>query len=173
MILASLLIAAFIPSSKYKTVNLASNVSLQMPEDFVSMSKEKRSEKFELSREPLGLFSDKTGRVDLSITLTQSYWGGEADMAMLKDFYRANIVSLYTKVDFIQDKLEKINKRQFAVFEFVSQLDEKGKASIRKYTYIQYGLVKRKIVVFSFNCAERDMSMHQASAKQIMKSAKI
>lgn len=119
----------------------------------------------------LATYQDKRTQADFTVSQTPTPWS-DKDVEMLRDFYRVNIKSLYTNVVFSKDALEKVNKRQFAVFEFVSEVAEKDKPTIKKYTYVQYTVRKQKVYVFNFTCSDRDRVFWQQSVTEMMHTVK-
>ena len=118
--------------------NLGEKVTMLIPENFTQMPEDEMAQKYPSARKPVCIYTNPAHNVDISLNISNTVWG-ENDIEMLRDFYRSNIKQLYTKVTFSIDEIQKINKRRYVVFEFISESSEKesGKPSIRKYTYIQ------------------------------------
>jgi hypothetical protein len=116
----------------------------------------------------------------LGINFTNNYWQ-EQDIPMLKDLYKGSLRANYTKVEFLQENITRINKRDFVVLEFVGIVsDEDSKANalgrknqISKYNYLMYTVVENRIVVVNFNCPTKYQSQWQALVPKIMESVKI
>ena len=126
---------------------------------------------------PLIVYGDQERVVDFSISKNPTRWKA-GDAIILKDFYKASILSTYTKVDFAQEGLQEINGQEFIVFEFQSELkDDKPNAIgkipvVRKYTYLLYALKNGQLYVFNFSAPGRDSERWKATAAKMMQSIK-
>ena len=172
-----LLFTAF-SSSKLKKVNLNDHVSIKLPVEFLPMSDDDIARKYYTYRKPLAAFTNPERLADFSFNQSATPWR-QKDLILLKDFYKASILKLYTKVDFIQENIVVVNKREFAVLEFTSQISEEDKNSpnfgkiTRGYDYIQYTVEKGKVLIFHFSCPFQIRENWQATAKSIMMTAKV
>ena len=165
-------------SEKLKKIKLNDQVSIKLPENFLPMSDDDIARKYYTYRKPIAAFTNPERQVDFSFNQSVTPWR-QKDLGLLKDFYKASIVKLYTKVDFVQEKIVTINKRDFAVLEFISQITEEDKNSpnygktIRGYDYIQYSVEKGKVLIFHFSCPVMIKDNWQETAKTIMGTVKV
>jgi len=155
-------------------------VTMLMPEGFTLMNDDMLAKKYFSPKKPTAMYTDASGEVDLGINFTNNYWQ-EQDIPMLKDLYKGSLRANYTKVEFLQENITRINKRDFVVLEFVGIVsDEDSKANalgrknqISKYNYLMYTVVENRIVVVNFNCPTKYQSQWQALVPKIMESVKI
>jgi hypothetical protein len=154
--------------------NMGGKVSLLMPENFFEQGEAEMALRFPSNRKPVSLYSNLAKTVDLSLNVSNTVWD-EKDIELLLDFYRANIKSLYVKVNFSLDEVQKIKGKKFAVFEFTCETVDQtsGRAPLRKYIYIQYTVFKGKVMVLHLDCPIGEQSIWKPVAPKIMKSVKI
>ena len=159
--------------------NLGEKVTMLIPENFTQMPEDEMAQKYPSARKPVCIYTNPAHNVDISLNISNTVWG-ENDIEMLRDFYRSNIKQLYTKVTFSIDEIQKINKRRYVVFEFISESSEKesGKPSIRKYTYIQYTVLEGKggkagkVMVLHLDAPAGEAGIWQGIAYKLMHSVK-
>lgn len=164
-------------SVKFVKTKVDDNITLSLPQDFIPMSPEDLLNKYVSSKAPLAVYTDFNRSVDLGINVAYSRWN-EEDLDIMQSFYKSNIMGLYDEVNFIKEGIEEINGRNFAVFEFVSSVnDEEGttitQSSISKFVRIQYAIVNGKTILFNFSCPSRQKEKWSPIARQIMESVKI
>lgn len=167
---------AFQPVKLTKT-KIGKSITVSLPDIFILMTQSEVHSKYVSAREPLASYSDETRNVDFSVNVAFSKWNA-SDLELMKSFYKSNIMGLYDEVHFIQEKIEEINGRSFAVFEFISTIrtesDVPGSAnSIGRYTYIQYTIINGKTVLFNFSCPTRLKDKWAPIAEEIMNSVKV
>jgi hypothetical protein len=187
LFVASCLPTAVAQSTKLNKTKINDKITMGVPDDFVVMPQNAYQKKYGAYREPLAIYTSPDGKADLGVNqmanrlataVAKADWK-EEDLKILQGMYRASIKSLHTQVDFIQDKIELINKKNFIVFEFlgtVQDLDDDGKPTgraLKQYSYIQYGVQDNQVVIFNFNCPAALRSYHQETAKNIMHSIKL
>jgi hypothetical protein len=86
---------------------------------------------------------------------------------------------MYTNINFIQDTISTINKRDFVVFEFVSELKDDESNSlqrgsiVKQYSYMQYTVIDSRVHVFNFTCPSQIRPKWQSTAHEIMQTIKI
>jgi len=176
VLLSLFFISAFSP--KLKKVKLNENVSIRLPEDFLPMTDDDIARKYYTYRKPLAAFTNPEQVANFSFNQSVTPWR-QKDIILLKDFYKASVMKLYTKVDFVQENIVSINKRDFAVLEFTSQVSDEDKNSpnfgkvTRGYDYIQYTVEKGKVLIFHFSCPFQMKENWSAKAKEIMMTVKI
>ena len=131
------------------------------------------------ARRPLAAYTDPNQQIAFGLNVSNTRWQ-PGDLAMLKDFYRASLLELYDEVEFITESVEEINKREFAVFEFVSVVrpDENetsfiNQKPIRQYTYVQYTIHKKKTWVFDFSVPAQAQTEWQETAQKMMSSVRM
>ena len=162
---------------RLERTKVTKEISMKVPVGFIPMSEADLIRKYVSARKPIAMYTDAGRQTDLGINETSNTWSSN-DLEILKDFYKANILNLFTKVRFVQEDLRTIGDRQFVIFEFVSTISDEESAfgnasSTSKYTYIQYTIKDDKILLFNFTCPARDQTIWQETAKEIMESVRI
>ncbi len=178
--------SAFAQSSKLLKVKINNLLTIGVPEDFVAMTQEAYDKKYGGYRAPLAMFTSPDGKADIGInqmanrlssSVAKADWK-EEDLKILQGMYRASIKAMHEKVEFLQDKIEVINKRTYIVFEFIGSVrdeDENGKKSgkeLRQYSYIQYTVNDKQVTIFNFTCPDNQRAYHQKNTKNMMQSIK-
>ena len=141
---------------------------VNVPKDFRKLTPEETKKRYLSENLPLAFFSDARNEVDLVVTKAATFFD-EKDIEILKDFYKANIQSLYNKVVFSKEGIETVDKKKAVVFEFTAELTEKGKPPLRKYSYVTYALRGKRVMVFAWTCDEKLKSKWQPTAMKVMK----
>ncbi|MDA0193658.1 MAG: hypothetical protein O2887_00890 [Bacteroidetes bacterium] len=173
-----LLLLALLPflypgqSGKFVRVNATNEISLSIPANFILLPDNAVFERHGHYRAPVAFYTDPTGEIDLSISQNVSRWRQE-DIEIYKDFYKANILSLYDDAEFSKEEIKDVRGQQFAVFEFISTLreDEKsfrGPTALRKYTYIMYTVYKETTLIYNFTSDAKTKNQWSPVANEIM-----
>lgn len=165
---------------KLKKTQLTSGISMSMPPDFVLMNDDMLAKKYFTPKKPTAMYTNSSAEVDLGVNITNTYWQ-EQDVALLKDLFKGSLRANYTKVEFLKEEVVIINKRKYAVLEFVgivSDEDEKTNAlgrknSVSKYNYLMYTVVENKVVVVNFNCPRKYQQEWSMIVPKIMQTIKI
>lgn len=175
---ALLIVAILLTSSQTKLVkvNLDKNVSIKLPADFVIMSDNDIATKYPSYRKPIAMYISPDRFADFGYNVTNGVWGN--DLKLLRDVYKATINNNFTKVTFIQDTILTVKKRDYVIFEYVSEVQDESsnqsvKPVIRTYTYKKYALQNGEIYQFSFNCPDRYKEKYQSVAQEAMNTIKI
>ncbi|MBC8109600.1 MAG: hypothetical protein H7Y04_00920 [Verrucomicrobia bacterium] len=164
--------------TKLKKVQLSKTISIALPEDFTPMTDDEIARKYFTFRKPAASFSDPQRLADFSFNENRTPWRKE-DIALLQKFYKASYQQLYTKIDFIQEKIVVINKRSFVLFEFVAEVKDEETESMnfgkvtRTYEFIQYTVENEKVQIYHFSCPYQLMKNWQNVAASFMQSVKI
>jgi hypothetical protein len=164
-------------SVKLEKTKIGKSITVDLPDSFILMTQSEINLKYVSVREPLALYSDETRNVDLSVNVAFSKWNA-GDLELMKSFYKSSIMGLYDEVHFVKERIEDINGRRFAVFEFVSAIRAESNSPISanvvgRYTYIQYAIVNGKTVLFNLSCPTRLKDKWAPIAQEIMNSVKI
>jgi hypothetical protein len=124
------------------------------------------------------MYTNPDREVDFGLNITETRWRQE-DLPLLQKFYKSGIAKLYTKVNFLQDTISTINKRDYVVFEFVSELKDdetnsiQRSSAVKQYSYMQYTVKDNKVHVFNFTCPTHLRPKWQEIAREIMQTIKI
>ncbi len=153
-------------------------VSILMPEDFVVMSDKDISAKYPSTKKPLAVFMSSDTRADFTMNNTKAKFNGQT-AKMLHEIYKVTIIETYdtaafkkdklkVSLNFIQDGVKTINKKEYAYFEFTSEFN-----NIKKYNYLLYAPHKKHILIFNFSCDQRAMDVYQPIANKMVSSVKV
>ncbi|ALD21760.1 hypothetical protein [Hymenobacter sp. DG25A] len=161
------------PRPKLKKTAVNNRISLGVPAGFIPLPDEGIAAKFPAPRKPLAVFSDPSGRIDLSVAQKQTPFTSQ-DYGLLLKIYKASIQNMYTKVEFLAEDVRTINKRDFVVLEFVSTLSDTRRngnlAPIRRYQMVQYAIDGDQLTVFTFTAPADDQAKWQPTAQAVMQS---
>ncbi len=155
-------------------VKLNKEVTVYMPEDFTSMTKEDMKIRYQSYRAPLALYTDPSRLVDFGVNRSFTQWQ-EKDLEMMGQFYEASLLELYDKVDFIDKGIKEVNGHRFVYFEFNSLVypENDYQDTARKYTYLMYGLTGGTTYLFNFSCENTLKGKWQDTARQMMSQVKL
>lgn len=175
--LAIILIAgATFAQAKLKKTQLSKEVSVMLPQDFMPMPDDGIARKYPASTRPLAVYTSPNGQIDFSVTQKPSQFK-EEDLKMLREFYKANLLERFTKVDFIRQEVSKVKGKEFLVFEFVSTLaDERGSsnlAPVQKYSVVQYTIHNGQLYIFTLHVPFAMKNDWQSTAREMMGSINI
>ncbi len=161
---------------KLKKTTIAKRVAVQLPEEFTALPDEGIAAKYPAARKPLGVYSNKSGQVDFSVSEKPTTFIAR-DLPLVRDIYKASLMRTFTEVKFIRQEIKTINKKEMIVFEFVSTLKDdnpnSNKPPVSKYTIIQYYLKGGKLMIFTFNAPVKLKDQWQATANEVMNSIKV
>jgi hypothetical protein len=162
---------------KLVKTKISDYITASLPESFYPMNPQDIAQRYPSVRNPVGAYSNDERLVDFSVNESATRWRS-TDIEIAKEFFKASIVNLYDRVDFINEEIKMINDMRFIVFEFDSRiagdkytLDKQD--AVRTYTYMQYLLINGKTFVFSFNAPSRFKDKWTGTAADIMNSLKI
>jgi hypothetical protein len=147
-------------------------VSISVPENFRRLQGEAAARRSLSSHTPLGVYVDPAGDADMVVNTANAFFDSK-DMAIMKAFYKSNILNLFSKVTFIREANEKISGKPGFVFEFTAEVAEKGKTPIRKYIQAHYGLRKRRVIVATFSCEAKNKDKWIKTATAALSTLKI
>lgn len=166
-------LVAFVPP-KLKKVTISKNVTLSVPLNFIVMPDDGIAREYPAARKPLAVYTSPDGNVDISVNQRPSTFP-DNDLATLQPFFKASIQRMFTQVNFLREERQKINGREYLVYEFVSTMADDRRngnlAPVRKYTLIQYTFQKDQMLIFSFNAPVQLQKEWQETAQEIMASA--
>jgi hypothetical protein len=157
-----------------QTVKIDKVLTIKVPENYVPLNDDQIADKMIASRKPLLAYSSPSGTTDITVAVGNSNknpWKDE-DLKMMAQFQKANIMQLFTNVSMIQEKIVKVKGQQFAVFEFVSEVKEKGKQPLRKFHHIRYTIRRSNVLILSFICPESERGLQESLAREVMDSVR-
>jgi len=121
-------------------------MSLSLPNDFRSLSKNEIDKKFPISNKPNNVFLKPDGSVILTLTLAPDQQSFQ-DIIKQKDFLLSSIKEREKGVDIVSKQL-KINGHDFLVISFSSLTSGR-----EKYTLMFLTILSNKVLVGTINCA--------------------
>lgn len=166
-----------VPSMKKEVVNELITVAL--PKSFRLMTDDEVVAEYTVYRKPLAMYRDEQAPVHYGVNMSTSRWENK-DLVILKSFYKATLLDLYSDIDFSQDTLITRGDYQYAVFEFTSAVKQTEREAsiisanpIRRYTYIQYTVVNGNVMVFNFSCTANLEYKWAETAKAMMEGIEL
>lgn len=173
LLLLLALVAFVAPAPRLKKTAVGKNLTISIPEGFAALPDDGIAAKYPAPRKPLAVFSNPSGRVDISVAQKPSTFT-DRDYGLLLKVYKASLQNTYSKVDFLTEDIRTINKRDFVALEFVSALADTRRtgnlAPIRRYQFIQYAIQGDQLLVFTFNCPAEEQAQWQPTARAVMQS---
>lgn len=177
ILLSCLLLCFFLttPAGAQKLVKetLDPTVAIQVPEGFKRLQGEAAQARSLSFRSPMGAFIDPTGDADLVVNESHSFFDPK-DIEIMRDFYVANIRNFYTKVNFIRKDIITVSGKKGLAFEFTAEVSDKSSPRpIKKYILAHYGLRKRRVIVATFSCEEKNRAKWTKIAEASLETLKI
>jgi hypothetical protein len=166
-------VTAFTPPKLVKR-KLSDEVTVKLPEDFRPMTDDEIASRYYTYKKPTAMFTDPNVKISFGLNLNDTEWKYK-DLEIMKSFYKSSFMRIFSNVNMIQEKVEKINNYQFAIFEFVSEVksdeeDIRQLAPVLTYTYILYTIYENKAIVINFSCPEALKDKWQPVAREIMQT---
>ncbi|MFT2010246.1 hypothetical protein ACMA1I_16345 [Pontibacter sp. 13R65] len=171
-----LIAGAAFANTKLKKINITKEISVMLPQDFLPMPDDGIARKYPSTTKPLAVYSSPNGQVDFSVTQKRTRFK-EADLEMLREFYKASITEKFTNVDFIREEITSVKGKDQIVFEFVSTLTDTRQGSnlapVQRYSIIQYAVQGDQLLIFTFHVPFTMKKEWQPTAQEVMKSIKV
>lgn len=196
-----LAVVAIVNAQKLKKTKVSDEITMKVPESFIEMSEQEFQQKFAGYRKPIAMYRHNSGKATFGINTAQTHapagtrqtfvdkkgkmrkhqaeWSLN-DLKMMKNLYKSTILRLHSSVRFKQDKIEKIKRRNFVVFEFVGvtkgeekKYIGKTKGTLRQYSYLMYTVKDGKIYIFNFSCPAKELRRWKVSIHEMMHSIKL
>jgi len=162
---------------KLTKVKVNKEVEVRVPNTFTVLNPEEVLSRYLSNSTPMVVYGDQRRTTDFSISKNVTRWSAK-DSEILIDFYKASILSTYTKVEFYKQEITEKNGQKFIVFEFLSTFKDQSKnafgnsTAVRKYTYLLYGLRNGHLYVFNFSAPASEKDAWSKSADKMMQSIK-
>jgi len=176
LIVLSLLLFVAASGPKLTSKKIAEGVTVSLPKDFVVMSDDDIAQKYPSTKKPLAMWTSLDRTVDFGLNVSKSPWGG-SNFDILQKFYKSTILDLYNNVVFLHEGVEKINGKDFILFEFTSELE-----GTKKYTYLAYTIIgnakdkegkTNRVYIFNFSTDGNKKDQWKETAAAIIHSIKI
>ncbi len=170
--------------TKLKKYQISKEIEVQLPNDFSPLPDEGIAREYPTSTKPLAVYSSPDGQVDFSVLQKGSQFRPQ-DLGMLREFYKASLLQMFTKVAFIRQEVTNVNGQEFLTFEFVSSLEDERQsgllAPVQKYSIVQYTILENdpitvrdnQLISFTFHVPFVMKSRWQETGNKIMNSIKI
>lgn len=163
-------------SPKLARKAIARSITALLPEDFRPMTEQEIARKYFSYRKPLAMLTNQDQTVDFGFNVAATTWQYE-DLVLLQKFYKATLQNMYTNIVMLQDGIKEINKQNYIVFEFVSEVVPDKNNPIQQtkktYTYLLYTIVEDEVYIFNFTSPSHLRNYWSPIADQIMKSVKL
>lgn len=173
-LIAILLMGADRP--KLVKVKVNDTITVSIPQGWNAMDALDFSQRYPSVRAPLAAYTNLDRTIDFSVNISATRWP-DTDLEMAQKFFKASVMSMFDRVDMIEEGIHEVNKKKFIFFEFDSRINgtrqEGLKDPVLRYTYIQYLVEPGKTLVFSFNCSRREKQDWQETARTMMKNVKV
>lgn len=175
-----LLMAFFIghaQSIPLKTTKITKSISMMVPGQFHRLTDEDMATLYPPARRPLAVFQSNDRNIELSVNLTQVRWAA-GDIHILQSFYKANIINLFSEVNFIQEDIVNLNGKEYAIFEYTGTFTDdggtfQGSTTTAKYSFILAAVYNEQLLLFNFTSPLRLRAAWQGAAREIMNSIKV
>jgi hypothetical protein len=143
---------------------MTEGIKVKLPVDFVEMSDDDLAYKYPSTKKPLAMLTSGDKTADFGVNVSKTLWG-ENDLKILQKVYKATLLEMYQKVDFLYEGIKTIDNVPFVAFEFTSEVENH-----KKYSYLLYRTVKKHVYVFNFTCPQRYQERWQAISPKIIES---
>ena len=173
-LLSLILLAADRP--KLVKVKINDEITVSIPQGWNPMDGLDFTQRYPSVRAPLAGYTNLDRTIDFSVNVSATQWP-DKDLALAQQFFKASLMSMFDRVEMINEGVQEVNKKKYIFFEFDSRVNGARQEGLQdpvlRYTYIQYLLEPGKTLVFSFNCLRRDKQEWQETARLMMKSVKV
>jgi len=158
---------------KLKKTQISKEISVLLPQDFTPLTDDAIARKYPASTKPLAVYTSPNGQIDFSVTQKRSQFQAQ-DLSMLREFYKANLLERFTKVDFIRQEVAQVKGKDYIIFEFVSTVaDERGTTNlgqVQKYSIVQYTIQGDQLLIFTMHAPFMLKNDWQPIMRQVMSS---
>lgn len=117
-----LLLTGFSSDNKLVKKKIDDQVSMRIPADFTPIPQEALVTYYGMYRFPLAAYSGASGQENLFVNKTTYRWGADADLNILKSFYKSSVLGSFYKVEFLSDTIITINKREYIALEYIAEM---------------------------------------------------
>ena len=168
----------FLAADKPKLIKTKVNdaITVSVPRGWNPMDALDFTQRYPSVRAPLAAYTNLDRTIDFSVNISATQWP-DSNLELAQKFFKASLMSMFDRVEMIDEGIHEVNKKKFIFFEFDSRVSgtrqEGFQDPVLKYTYIQYLLEPGKTLVFTFNCSRRDKQDWQETARTMMKSIKV
>jgi hypothetical protein len=156
---------------------LTDKIFASLPQGWVAMTEHDFVERYPSVRAPLAAFTNEERSADFSVNTSATQWP-DADVELAKKFFKASLMNMFDRVEFISEGVRESNGRKFVYFEFEYRIngnkgDEAVLDPVLRYTQMQLLIEPKRTLVFTFNCPRRLRQQWETTATAMMKSIKV
>ena len=156
---------------------LTNKISASLPKGWISMTEHDFVERYPSVRAPLAAFTNEERSADFSVNTSATQWP-DADLELAQKFFKASLINMFDKVEFISEGVREANGRKFVYFEFEYRIngnkgDDNVLDPVLRYTQMQLLIEPKRTLVFTFNCPRRMRPEWETTATAMMKSIKV
>ncbi|WMJ71736.1 hypothetical protein RCC89_00915 [Cytophagaceae bacterium ABcell3] len=146
---------------------VADGVKVALPKDFTKMTDDDIVVRYYTHKKPLALYTSEDRNIGFGFNIASVSWQF-TDLELLRKFYKATVLSMFNKVDLINEGVKTVNGQEYAFLEFTSNVDR-----IKNYFYVQYIIVHDRIFVFHMMCPVQGKQKWAPVAHEVMESIKV
>ncbi|HYC84701.1 MAG TPA: hypothetical protein VEB86_05735 [Chryseosolibacter sp.] len=162
---------------KLVKTKLTDDITASIPKGWVPMTDLDFTERYPSVRAPLAAYTNDERSADFSVNISATQWP-DADLVIAQKFFKASIMNMFDKVQFISEGIREVGGKKYVYFEFESRVhgnrNQEGNADpVLGYTHQQYLITPKRTLVFTFNCPRRIRNQWESTGLAIMKSLKV
>jgi hypothetical protein len=167
-----------VAADKPKLIKVKINdaITISVPREWHAMDALDFTQRYPSVRAPLAAYTNMDRTTDFSVNISATQWP-DTDLEIAQKFFKASVLSMFDRVDMIEEGIHEVGNKKFIFFEFDSRVSGTRQEGFRdpvlRYTYIQYLLEPGRALVFSFNCPRREKEEWQETARKMMSSIKV
>ncbi|RZJ24858.1 MAG: hypothetical protein EOO48_14120 [Flavobacterium sp.] len=166
--------------AKLKKRDITPTIEVALPANFKAMSLDEIADEYPTWKKPLAAYTDPQGHADFIVTERKSDFPAK-DMVLLQQFYKASIQNMFSEVEFLSEKIQKVNGRDYLLMEFTSMVKHEDKdfsalkKPVRKYNYIMYTVddAQKKMTIFTLQTPIEFKKTWEEVAPDIMTSVRL
>jgi hypothetical protein len=177
LLILTVLVCIAADQPKLIKTKINDQITVSIPKGWRPMDDMDFTQRYPSVRAPLAAYTSEDRLVDFSINISATQWP-DADLEMVKSFFKASLMNMFDRVDMISEGVREINGRKFVVFEFETRINGDRQAEgfrdpILKYAHIAYLVEPGKTLVFSFQCPKRMKEEWQKTGQAMIKAIKV
>lgn len=146
---------------------VSNGVKIKLPKEFTPMVDSDIALRYFTHNKPLAMYTSEDRNIGFGFNVATVNWGfGEIEL--LRKFYKASVLSMFNKVDIIDEGVKTVKGQEYAYLEFTSSVDR-----IKNYFYVQYIVLNNRIFIFHTMCPAHMSKDYQETARAMMNSMKV
>lgn len=155
---------------KFKKLFLFNNkLEILAPKGFHPMTEEEQNFKYSNLNFFVSLIlTDKSLETNLLINHMTEYELNNEDIPAFKDIQLEKIKKRYPTAKFLENSIKQINGKKVAVIKTITPADDQT-----IFNYLVITNLEGKVLLLTFNCLEKDLSLWKKPADKIMSSLKL